>query len=52
MELGSLQAGTKDRRKQQGLLIDGVWVEFPFEPYDCQVRHPDPCLHPQIHLMP
>lgn len=28
----------RPERKFTGLEIEGVFVEFPFEPYDCQVR--------------
>ncbi len=24
-------------RRHQGLDVNGVWIEFPFEPYECQV---------------
>ena len=30
--------GSKPERSVKGLEIEGIWVEFPFEPYACQVR--------------
>jgi hypothetical protein len=37
MDLGVLNNYQAPARQHQGLNIDGIWVEFPFEPYDCQV---------------
>lgn len=33
-----LQAASDRRQQGHGIELEGVWVEFPFEPYDCQVR--------------